>query len=167
MIQVFNSIYVGSQIDFETIRQNQTKWGILHCCKDPYHKELVRYQGNLSPTHPDYAYKINGNRMALNLVDMDTYSEKYLDFNKTMFIKAFEFLDLQRQLGKNVLIHCNLGESRAPSIALLYLSRLGVFNGGDFITAYSIFQGMYPNFTPRKNIITTVKNLWNYFTKYN
>jgi len=105
--------------------------------------------------------------MALNLVDMDTYSEKYLDFNKTMFIKAFEFLDLQRQLGKNVLIHCNLGESRAPSIALLYLSRLGVFNGGDFITAYSIFQGMYPNFTPRKNIITTVKNLWNYFTKYN
>lgn len=164
MIEVAKGIFVGSASDFESIRPLLENWSVLHCCKDPYHKELVHYRGNLSPSHPDYAFKIDGNRMALNLVDMDNYTEQYLNFYKNMFENAFQFLEEHRKMGKEILIHCNLGESRAPTIAMLYLSSLGFFDGQDFSAAFSKFQNIYPFFFPKKNIYLTVYNLWDHFS---
>ena len=73
MILLYKNIFCGNQQDSESVITSND-WIILHCCKDPYHKQLVGYKGNLSPNHPNYAFIINNNRMALNLVDMDTFS---------------------------------------------------------------------------------------------
>lgn len=164
MIEVVTNIYMGNQTDFENLRYT-SGWSFLHCCKDPYHKELVGYNGNLSPIHPDYAYKIIRNRMALNLVDMDSYSANYLQFNKDMFEKAFNFLDNQLKAGNKVLIHCNQGESRSPSLTMLYLARIGALPKDNFLNTFIKFKMKYPIMNPKKNIITTVENLWDIFVK--
>lgn len=78
MINLHNNIYCGNQYDSESVINNKD-WIILHCCKDPYHKQLVGYIGNLSENHPNYAYIIKNNRMAL---DMDVFNPNYVEFNK-------------------------------------------------------------------------------------
>ena len=119
MKEIYHDIFVGNEQDYYTI-QRESNWAILHCCKHPFHCQFVGYRGTLPSTHPNYALKRIENEMALNLVDMDRFSENYLGFNRDMFATAFSFLDEYRLQGYKILIHCNQGESRAPTIGLLY-----------------------------------------------
>ena len=164
MIEIFNNVFVGSEQDYYTI-QNELNWAILHCCKNPFHCQFVGYRGSLSPKHPDYAIKRIKNEMALNLVDMDRFSANYLDFNKEMFETAFSFLDEYRNNGYKLLIHCNQGESRGPTLGMLYVARLGAFNYVDFDSTVKAFCTAYPFYNPKSNIYLTTKNLWNYFVE--
>ena len=103
--------------------------------------------------------------MALNLVDMDRFSENYLDFNRDMFDTAFSFLDEYRLQRYKILIHCNQGESRAPTIGLLYIARLGAFKYADFDTSVQKLKEIYPVYMPKRNIFLTVKSLWRDFVQ--
>jgi predicted protein tyrosine phosphatase len=161
MIKIFNNIFCGDESDAREV-VGLCDWIILHCCKDPFHKELVGYRGKLNSTHPNYSYIIKGNRMALNLVDIDSYNPDYLEFNYNMFSQAFSFLD-KNSSGNNILIHCNQGESRAPSLTMLYLKHIGFFEKDDFSVAKQKFIQIYPNFKPKKNIITNIEQLWDRF----
>ena len=162
MIEVLDKIYVGNEQDYYSIA-GDNDWAILHCCKNPFHLELVGYKGNLISLHPDYSLKRVDNRMALNLVDMDKFNPTYLDFNHQMFNNAFSFLDEYRLLNKKLLIHCNQGESRGPSLGLLYISRLGKYDFSDFNTSELMFRQIYPHYNPKQNIYQTVKSLWSKF----
>ena len=164
MIELIKNIYVGSEEDYYTI-QNMPNWAILHCCKHPFHCQFVGYRGSLSPSNPDYALKRIGNEMALNLVDMDKFDCKYLDFNRKMFKTAFEFLDEYREKGYKLLIHCNQGESRAPTLGLLYVSYLGAYNYAGFEESVRKLRMIYPQYAPRNNIYQTVAALWQDFVK--
>lgn len=162
MKEIYPNVFIGSEQDYYAIR-TQPKWAVLHCCKHPFHCQFVGYRGSLPPTHPDYMLKRQGTEMALNLVDLDRFSSSYLDFNKAMFTTAFAFLDEYRAQGYNLLIHCNQGESRAPTLGMLYASRLGAFDYSDFDTAVQRLSSIYPSYHPRNNIFFTVKSLWNDF----
>lgn len=159
MIEIFQNVFIGSERDYFII-QHQLNWAILHCCKNPFHCEFVGYKGSLSPSHPDYALKRRENEMALNLVDMDRFSTDYLPFNKKMFTTAFAFLDEYRTQGYKLLIHCNQGESRAPTLGMLYAARLGAFDYADFDTSVQRLHSLYPQYSPKKNIYMTVRSLW-------
>lgn len=126
---------------------------------------FVGYKGNLSPMHPDYALKRLGNEMALNLVDMDRFSPTYLDFNRKMFEAAFAFLDEYREKGYKILIHCNQGESRAPTLGMLYVARLGAYNYVGFEESVQRLRMVYPQYAPKNNIYQTVAALWQDFVK--
>ncbi|HHU80045.1 MAG TPA: dual specificity protein phosphatase family protein [Acholeplasmataceae bacterium] len=161
MIRICSNIYCGDEIDARKVI-GLSDWVILHCCKDPFHKELVGYRGNLNSSHPNYSYIIKGNRMALNLVDMDFYSPNYLEFNYNMFTTAFSFLD-NNSSDKKILIHCNQGESRGPSLTMLYLKHVGYFKEDSYLSAKIKFYQMYPKFNPKRNIITNIEVLWERF----
>lgn len=161
MIHIFQNIYCGNENDAYQVL-NSDDWAILHCCKNPFHKRMVGYKGNLPPNHPDYKYKINGRRMALNLVDMDTFSTNFVEFNHDMFKAAFCFLD-SFQGKHNILIHCNQGESRGPSLTMLYLKHLAYFDEKDFSKAFNEFKLLYPNYRPKLNIFKNIEILWNRF----
>lgn len=159
MKEIHPNIFIGNEQDYYSI-QRESNWAILHCCKHPFHCQFVGYRGNLPSSHPDYALKRRGNEMALNLVDMERFSESYLGFNKNMFATAFSFLDEYRLQGCKILIHCNQGESRAPTLGLLYIARLGAFDYADFDTSVQRLREMYPIYIPKRNIFLTVKSLW-------
>ncbi len=164
MIEICDNIFVGSEQDYYTI-QREKNWATLHCCKNPFHCQFVGYRGNLSPNHPDYAFKRIDNEMSLNLVDMDRFSANYLDFNRLMFENAFSFLDEYRNNGYKLLIHCNQGESRGPTLGMLYAARLGAFDYADFDSTVHKFRTKYPFYNPKANIYLTAKNLWQYFVE--
>ena len=164
MIEIANNIFVGAEQDFYTI-QNQENWAILHCCKNPFHCDFVGYKGTISSTHPDYALKRKGNEMALNLVDMNTFSENYLSFNENMFRVAFEFLDKYREQGCKILIHCNQGESRGPTMGMFYSAYCGLFGSPDFDETVAEFRKLYLRYNPKRNIFCTAQALWNKFVK--
>lgn len=159
MTEIYTNIFIGSEQDHRFI-QHQLNWAILHCCKNPFHCQFVGYKGSLPPNHPDYALKRIGNEMALNLVDMNQFSANYLDFNRNMFATAFEFLDEYKMKDYKLLIHCNQGESRAPTLGMLYAARFGAFDYADFDTSVQKLRLMYPGYNPKQNIYITVKSLW-------
>ena len=164
MIEISKNIFTGSEQDFYSI-QKEENWAVLHCCKNPFHCEFVGYRGNLQSSHPNYALMRKDNRMALNLVDMNMFSEKYLDFNESMFREAFDFLDGYRTSGYKILIHCNQGESRGPTMAMFYATYIGSFGNTNFEDTVTEFKKIYPRYNPKKNIYMTVKSLWNNFIK--
>lgn len=164
MFELFKNVYIGNEADYYQI-QNTPDWAVLHCCKHPFHCLFVGYKGNLSPMHPDYALKRLGNEMALNLVDMDRFSPTYLDFNRKMFEVAFAFLDEYREKRYKILIHCNQGESRAPTLGMLYVARLGAYNYVGFEESVQRLRMVYPQYAPKNNIYQTVAALWQDFVK--
>lgn len=164
MKEIYHDIFIGNEQDYYAI-QRERNWTILHCCKHPFHCQFVGYRGTLPPAHPNYALKRIENEMALNLVDMDRFSENYLDFNRDMFDTAFSFLDEYRLQRYKILIHCNQGESRAPTIGLLYIARLGAFKYADFDTSVQKLKEIYPVYMPKRNIFLTVKSLWRDFVQ--
>lgn len=166
MIEIYKNIYIGDEQDYYSINDKKI-WAILHCCKHPFHCNFVGYKGKLPSSHPNYALKRMDNEMALNLVDMDRFSENFLDFNKEMFEEAFAFLDEYRKKGYNILIHCNQGESRGPSLGMLYVAKLGAFDYSDFKESVEKFKRLYPKYNPKQNIYKTVCLLWRYFVKEN
>lgn len=163
MKELIKNIFIGDDNDYYRLA-NKKEWGILHCAKHPFHCQFVGYSGNLPNTHKDYAYKRIENEMALNLVDLDFFSANYLDFNRNMFETAFKFLDEYYDNGKPILIHCNQGLSRSPSLAMLYMATKGI-GCNDFATTLKEFKILYPNYQPKKNIFETIKALWNNFVK--
>lgn len=165
MIEVYSKIYVGNESDAYSLINKNKEWAILHCCKNPFHCDMVGYKGNLSQSHPNYPYIIKGNRMALNLVDSPQYSynEFWHNFFINMFNNAFNFIDNQLSMGKKILIHCNQGESRGPSIALLYLISKGK-NEDTFENTVKTFIIKYPSYNPKAGIYGNIKDSWDYYT---
>ena len=65
--------------------------------------------------------------------------------------------------GYRLLIHCNQGESRAPTLGMLYVARFGAFNYVDFNASKYKLRSLYPSYNPKQNIYMTVKSLWSDF----
>jgi len=93
----------------------------------------------------------------LNMVDMQQPLSPI--YTHPILKKAIEFID-QNILSKKILIHCNQGESRAPSIALVYLAHKGKINNANFQLAVVDFKDIYPSYIPGTGIFLYVRNYW-------
>lgn len=164
MTRLIHNIYIGDDADYANIVDDRA-WAVLHCAKHPWHTSFVGYKGSLHITHPQYMLRRRDNEMALNLVDTDTYDETWLDFYREMFERAFAFLDEYRE-HRNILIHCNKGESRGPTVALLYSAMFSAFGtASSFDTAARMLRETYPRYSPRNNIYRVACELWPHFVR--
>lgn len=149
MIEVMQNLFVGSQNDCKGF-----DGAIVHCCKEPYHRQMVGYAKRALPKdHPNYLWIIKGNEMALNIIDAD----KPEFFAESMINTALEFIKIKLYDDFKVLVHCNQGQSRSPSIAMLYMEyRLP----DDFTEAEEKFKQIYPEYSPKNGIREYVKAHW-------
>lgn len=126
----------------------------VHACKDPCHRAQVGYVKNLVPTHPQYLATERPRHLYLNLVDPPVPL-----FKPKSFQIFFEFVDREIVL-RPVLIHCNKGESRAPSLALLYAAkRLRILPDESYEVARKVFEERYP-YKPGLGIATFLNDHW-------
>lgn len=166
MREVFNNLFCGKEFDFEQkmicfaeisteIYIPQLKgWAVVHACKEPFHREFVGYTTRGCPKDsPEYLWAERGNRLALNIVD----APKPEFFDKSMIDKALDFIDEKLKAGFKVLVHCNQGESRSPSIVLLYLIKKGIIKGDTLEDCESEFMKIYPEYNPGAGIRGFVK----------
>jgi len=160
ILQVHSKIYVGS--DQRCTFAGQGDWAVIHACKHPCHVAMVGYRGNLSKTHPNYLIAEKGKHLALNMVDME--QELHPIFTNPIMKTAMIFIEKYIDIN-NILIHCNQGQSRSPSIALIYLARKSVINNDSYSTATKDFVQLYQNYQPGNGITAYMRKNWDHLMK--
>ncbi len=150
MIEVFPRLFVGSEHDYEKVVRHQAGWSVVHACKEPYHRNALGYSGRAAPKdHPEYLIARRGDRLILNLVDAP--DPAYIP--KEIIDAAVQFIEARLTHGKRVLVHCNEGYSRGPSIVFLYLvSRTSCLANHGLDGALRSFQSLYPKFNPKSGM---------------
>jgi len=159
MIEVHQNLFVGNQSDYDFKVSKQDGWAVVHACKEPYHRLFLDYKGRGAPKdHPEYLLAKRGNRLALNIVDVDNPAF----FSKEEMIEpALDFIDEALSRGLKVLVHCNQGESRGPSLALLYMAaRLGAIPSESLEAAEEKFRSIYPFYNPKYGLREHLRQNW-------
>ena len=161
MREVVQNLFVGNEVDYETSVRNDDSWAVVHACKEPYHRQALGYSGRGAPKeHPEYLIAKRGNRLILNLVDVETPAF----ISKEIIDAALLFIDEQLSLGKKVLVHCNQGASRSAGIALLYLAKHGHISNDSFASAEQTFRQIYPACSMAGGIRGFLQQNWNSYT---
>jgi predicted protein tyrosine phosphatase len=147
MIEIHRSLFIGSEVDYESQVRPQPGWWVVHACKEPYHRQLLGYSGRAAPkNHPEYLLAHRDKRLYLNLIDAD--DPNYIP--KEIIDAALAFVGEGVRSGGRVLVHCNLGESRSPSIGLLYLAaRESAISTNSLSEAEADFRRIYPRYNPK------------------
>ena len=171
MKKIYNNVDNGSillctdQFKYNRLKEfDPENTNYLLCAKHPFHKELVGYDKNCPKDHYEYlyAYRENESILALNMIDAN--DKKY--FSKEMIDEGIDFIDRSLKSGIDVIVVCNKGESRSPSMCLMYL-----ISQGYFISTMSIlevveeFKKIYPEYNPNYGIYEYVCDYWNNYCK--
>ena len=150
---VHERLYVGAEVD---CRNAEEGWAIIHACKSPCHQTAVGYRGSLDKSHANYLILEKNRDLYMNIIDPPVPL-----FKLESFTHFLEFASRHWSDGMNILIHCNRGESRAPSLAVLLLSkRLGVLNAQSYDVARSQFVETYPGYSPGLGISAFLQGHW-------
>jgi hypothetical protein len=148
MIQVSKELFIGDDDSYDYGIRKYDNWAVIHACKERWHREFVGYKTRGCPKDSDEFYcAIRDRELALNMVDVDNPEW----FNKDMIKIAMGFA-LKYSEAYSLLIHCNRGESRSPSLGLLYLAITGEIPGDTFHSAELEFLKRYKFYNPKKGI---------------
>lgn len=143
-IQIIPGLYVG---DKHSCAFNSEGWAVIHACKS-HHQIALGYKGSLDSSHPSYLTHQTNNHLYLNLIDPD----KPL-FQLEPFVKGLKFLlKWFKEKKLPTLVHCDQGESRAPSLVLLYLALTKQIPNGGYSFAKKPFEELYPKYKPGNGI---------------
>lgn len=144
-----HNITIGSKSDLYAIDDS---WAVVHACKTS-HKQRLGYTRPIKDS-PHYISFRDNNHLYINWVDEP--SGKY--FQIETFIEALDFID--EYIGdREIFIHCDLGQSRSPTLAMVYLAKRTDFLEDDFGSTYNKLKEHYPEFAP-SGIIKFVQNNW-------
>ena len=163
MIEILTNLYIGNQDDYERNVKFQEGWAIVHACKEPYHRQALGYKGRAADKkHPEYLIAKRGNRLILNLVDVD--NPEYI--SKDIIDSALIFINDNLTKNLKVLVHCNQGQSRSASIGYLYLVKYtDIIKSADFIEAEKEYRKLYPLYNPAIGIRTFIQQNWEIYKK--
>jgi len=153
MIEVYPNLFVGAEQHEHAVR-GQHGWYVIHACKEPYHSRLLGYPpGKAAPKGPEYFFAKREGRLFLNLIDAPK-----VDFIPVEIITE-AVNAIHENIGQHkVLVHCNQGHSRSPSIAFLYLLKYSnLFAGQDLNTSIAAFRKLYPPFNPGRGMADFVQ----------
>ena len=157
MKEVHTNLFIGDDTDCSICTAN-AEFAIVHSCKT-CHQKVLGYRGVLPSAHPAYLVYEEGAHLYLNLVDMP--NELPAEFGHPMVERAMRFISREIKT-KKVLIHCNFGMSRSPSLGLAYLAITGVISKNSLEGAINEFQARYPKYSPGGGILLYMKRNWDF-----
>jgi Dual specificity phosphatase, catalytic domain len=159
-VMVHPGLFVGNGQDIYKFAGS-----LLHCARDPWYTNAIQRVRH-PEKFPDYGIVISGTEQMLGLVARLSYNEMALNmvdaaspmyFCDEMVDAGLNFITDRMAEGDPVLVHCQLGISRSPSVAMLWLYEHG-FLDDDFDVAVIQFKRLYPDWTPGHGIWTYLKN---------
>lgn len=171
MKRIVEHLYIGTVADVLFAEQNN--FSILGACKNPLHRQHARLQGAseegyvckaMPKDEPEYLFAERDHALYLNLID--ARDVKYI--LDEVINKALDFIDKEIADGRDVIIACNKGESRSPSIALMWIikkmwlienNRIDRNISGDYLI--SVFKTLfYREYNPSNGMKEYVKKFW-------
>ena len=153
MIEIIDNLFIGN--DHDCFARGNS-YSVIHACKT-CHQRGVGYRGSLSPSHPNYLIFEQENHLYLNMVDMER--ELLPRFTHPIMKSAMCFIEINITKTK-ILVHCNQGYSRSPSIGLVYLAREKKIASTSYPDARNGFLTIYPNYIPGRGICLYLMNNW-------
>lgn len=140
------NLYIGDKSDAHYI--NKEDWAVIHATQTIHYRifNWNRTTNKPDKNHPNYIKYKEGDRFSLNWVDGPAYLYKMS--GPETFIEVLDFIDKWIKK-KKVLVHCDQGYSRSPSIGLLYLAkRSELITDDSFEKAKKEFLEIYPYYSP-------------------
>jgi len=153
MKEITEKLFIGDDTDCSIASK---KFAIIHACKT-CHQKGVGYSGNLPASHPNYLIFEQENNLYLNMVDMER--ELLPRFTHPIMNSAIYFIE-KNISERTILIHCNQGQSRSPSIGLVYLARENNIASNSYSDARNDFLNVYPNYLPGRGIELYLMKYW-------
>lgn len=145
-----HNIHIGNKHDLMQIDQD---WAVIHACKTS-HQQRLGYSKSIKGS-PYYIVFRDNNHLYLNWID----EPSGVYFQIETFNTALDFID-EHISNKEILIHCDQGESRAPTLGMVYLAKRTDFLEDEFAQACSKFIELYSSYNPG-GIIKFVQQNWN------
>lgn len=136
---VHYGLFVGSGADAPSFGGSS----VLRCAKDPWYVEAAKFYRQMAPN----VIRKSPNEMILNMVDAE--HPKY--FSDIMVDAGLNFITERFAEGDAILLHCNMGISRSPSMAFLWLYEHG-FLDDEFRYAVPQFKKIYKDWAPANGI---------------
>lgn len=172
MVEVYPGLFVGNQENYEVMtsfpqyNEFEKEFSFIGAAKYPWHKEHAKmdgsdcegYDGKAMPKdQKEYLYAEREHALYCNLID--TKDPAYIP--DEIILKCIDFIKKEMQNDRKVIICCNQGESRSPSIALMYMIEDGFFD--DCKSIYDIFirfKSLYQNYKPANGMEQKVIEFW-------
>lgn len=154
MIEVHHNLYVGGDPDCATFTRSNK--AIVHACKT-CHRKRLGYTSSLPHDDPHNLIVEEPQNLYLNLVDMP--QELQPKFTDPILKAAIKFIDTHWPQ-QPVLIHCNQGASRAPSVAMVYLAKKSLIANNSYDNAVLAFSPKYPYFSTGAGIELYLRSNW-------
>ncbi len=159
MIQIKDLLlFVGTKEEYYTAKHKGMKIVCALNRAKGYvtHQSVVGWQGRgCNPDNPYYLVKRENDSIYLNMIDAE--DPKYV--NDEMINPALDFIHQHLRIGNEVFVYCSLGESRSPSIALMYLLEQDLIEKNE--STISLFRNdYYPFFNPKQGNLLYIKRRW-------
>lgn len=158
MREVHDRLHVASD---DACFHERDGWAVVHGCKEPCHRRAVGYSGrSVGQDHPHYLALEEDRNLYLNLVDTPTPNY----FMPESFRTFLDFASRRYEAADQLLVHCNEGLSRSPSLALLFLAKeLGELPDASYREAWAEYRRRDPHASPSPGIRTYLTENWNAF----
>ncbi|MFP4057716.1 MAG: dual specificity protein phosphatase family protein [Candidatus Brocadiia bacterium] len=158
MTEIHPRLFVGSRWDYEAQVAFEEGWYVVHAAKEPYHRQAVGYDGpEPPPDHPEHLVARRGARLMLNLRD----HVLPVQLPTELFDAAVDFIHEGLSSGHRVLVHCEVGVSRSPTVGLLYLTAFtDVLDAGSLDEAMDRYLALYPDFSPGPALRRFLRDHW-------
>ena len=141
MRQVYKGIYVSSE---KYCFSGNSEWAVVHASNCKKMKNFITLQ--------------EGSNLFLNMEDRETPH-----FVRSVFKEFLAFTYNYWSLSYRILIHCYRGESRSPSLALLFLAKgLEIITSDSYEEAKFEYELIDPGYLPGRGIKNYLKNNWDY-----
>jgi hypothetical protein len=153
MVSIYNRLFIGAVDECQTGTEHLA---VVHACKSPCHQRAVGYRGSLPASHPNYLFLQREHDLYLNIIDPPVPL-----FKAETFEQFLVFARLKYDSGFSLLIHCNQGESRAPSLALLFMAKhIGALPNSSYGDARLAFGHLFPAYQPGIGIQRFLTDNW-------
>lgn len=157
--RIIDNLYVGTLEDCKAAT-GQKGWAVVHACKNPCHADQCGQKPD--PAGKDYLSKQVGDSLYLNMIDGPAQF-----FQLELFHTFIKFARARWEEGKKLVIHCDKGESRSPTLALLFLARvlyrIPADTYDDAWDAFQVILGPDCVYAPSKGLETWMRENWNEF----
>ncbi|MCF2829609.1 MULTISPECIES: dual specificity protein phosphatase family protein [unclassified Pseudoalteromonas] len=158
MLKIGNlDLYVGTKEEYTAAKSKGMK---IVCALNRAggfvtHQSVVGWTGRgCDKNHPHYLFKETEEAIYLNMIDGE--DPKYV--NDAMIEPALNFIKNNLDQGYSVFIYCSLGESRSPSIALMYMLENNMINKENAVEEFK--KQYYPAYSPKFGNLGYIQRRW-------
>jgi protein-tyrosine phosphatase len=161
MKDVAPNLYVGTIGEAHLVRSQQEEWRLVNVAKTLHYALHGWSTRGKYANHPYYVIHEEPDYISVNWVDGPAAYFNYQNKGVSVTKQIISFIEKHAQ-SRKILITCDQGISRSPSIAMIYMAKsLHTISDTSFFEAKKDFLEKYPSYQPGQGISEFLTEHWN------